>query len=110
MVISIDLKRNPDVADLISSMSMGDKVKFITSLKSSNGELAEFTLDHADECSPEEEAKYESGDEADNEDQAEVEGTEQKRHSKMPAPGGSPNTPGGSQQQDKMAAALTAQI
>lgn len=110
MVISIDLKRNPDVADLLSGLEMGDKVKFFTSLKSNNGELAEFTLDKADECNDSDMKEHYSDEESDDEDQAEIEGTEQKRHSKMPAPGGSPNTPGGSRDQDRMAAALTAQI
>lgn len=113
MKIQVDLKANPEVADLIGDMQMGDKVKFLTSLKMRNGEIAEFTMDKAVECSDEDKREhYESDDEDEGEsmEEAEVDGDQMKRHSKMPAPGGSKNTPGGSVEQDRLAAALTAQL
>lgn len=114
MNIQIDLKANPAVADLIADMEMGDKVKFLTSIKSRNGELAEFTLDKAVECSEEDKREhYEEGDdddEGESDEEAYADGDQMKKHSKMPAPGGSKNTPGGSVEQDRMAAALTGQL
>lgn len=104
MLIQIDLKRNTEVADLITDMQPGDRVSFITSLKSKNDNLAEFTLEKAEEGP----AKTEEDDEGESE--AETDGDEMEMHAKMPAPGGSKNTPGGSADQDKMAAALTAQL
>ena len=113
MVIQIDLKRNPDVASLLADMEMGSKVKFLTSLKSKTSELAEFTLDKAAECSEADcKEHYDEGEEDDgeSEEEAETDGDQMKKHSKMPFPDGSKNTPGGSQEQDKLAASLTAQI
>lgn len=107
MNIQVDLKANPEVADLISDMEMGKSVSFVTSLKSKNDSLAEFTLTRAEE-GPEDEDEEDGDDES--EEEAEVDGDQMKRHSKMPAPGGSQNTPGGSAEQDKLAAALSAQI
>ncbi len=109
MLIQVDLKRNPQVADLIADLDMGAKVCFRTSLKSKNNELAEFTLEKADEAPPEEEDDDENGD-GESEAEAETDGDEMKTHAKMPAPGGSRNTPGGSAEQDKLAASLTAQL
>lgn len=106
MIIQIDLKRQPQVADLITDMNMGDRVSFITSLKSKNDTLAEFTLEKAEEA-PE---KTEEEEEGESEPEAETDGDEMKGHAKMPAPGGSKNTPGGSAEQDKLAASLTAQL
>ncbi len=108
MNISVDLKANPDVADLIADMEMGDKVCFRTSIKSKNGEIADFTLERAEEADDSDEDSED--DEGESEKEAEVDGDEMKEHSKMPAPGGSKNTPGGSVEQDRLAAALSAQI
>ena len=113
MIIQIDLKRNPDISSLIADMNMGDPVKFITTLKSRNDTLAEFTLEKAEELSPDEMKEREDdgdGEDAENADEDTAEGDSMKSHSKMPAPSSSPNTPGGSQEQDKTAAALTAQL
>ncbi len=109
MIIQVDLKRNPAVGDLISDMSMGDGVCFCTSLKSKNGELAEFTLEKAVETPDDMKDPEEEGD-GEGEAEAVTDGDQMKKTAKMPAPGGSRNTPGGSDEQDKMAAALTAQI
>jgi hypothetical protein len=111
MKIQIDLKANPEVANLIADMEMGEKVKFLTSLQSRDGALAEFTLDKCVECSEEDKKEhYSDADEGESEEEAEVDGDEMKTHSKMPAPGGSKNTPGGSVEQDRLAAAMSAQI
>lgn len=111
MKIQIDLKANPEIANLISDMGMGEKVKFLTSLQSKSDSLAEFTLDKAAECSDADKTEhYSDDDEGESEEEAEVDGDEMKKHSKMPAPGGSKNTPGGSVEQDRMAAAISAQI
>lgn len=107
MIIQIDLKRNPEVADLIADMNMGDRVSFVTSLKSKNDSLAEFTLEKAEEGPAK--TEEEEGD-GESESEAETDGDEMPKHAKMPAPGGSTNTPGGSTEQDKMSAALTAQL
>lgn len=115
MLFQIDLKRQPQVADLIAGMDMGTPVKFITTLKSNKNDLAEFTLEKAEELSPEEMKARETENDADeggeqmDEAQAEKEGT-QRPHSRMPFTGGSQNTPGGSQDQDRLAAATSAQI
>lgn len=103
MLIQVDLKRNPMVADLISDMQMGDSVSFITSLKSKTGDLAEFTLDRAEEGPVEDK----TGDGTDEGDEGEGEGESVNTGN---GAGGSANTPGGSKEQDRMAAALTAQI
>jgi hypothetical protein len=108
MNIQVDLKRNPDVASLISDLNMGDGVCFCTSLKSRSADLAEFTLEKAVETP--ESMKDSDEDEEESEDEAEVDGDQMKKTAKMPAPGGSPNTPGGSVEQDRLAASLTAQI
>lgn len=110
MIISIDLKRNPDVGSLISDMSMGEGVCFCTSLKSKSAELAEFTLEKAVETPESMKDSDEESDDEETDEEAETDGDEMKSHRKMPAPGGSPNTPGGSQEQDRLAASLTAQI
>lgn len=106
MIIQIDLKRNPQVADLIADLDMGAPVCFQTSLKSRNDSIAEFTLNKAEEGK---EVDDES-DPGESESESETDGDEMKDHSKMPAPGGSKNTPGGSAEQDKLAASLTAQL
>ena len=108
MLIQVDLKRQPQVAELIADLDMGSKVAFITSLKSRTGELAEFTLERAKECDDEEEG--DENKDGESESEAETDGDEMKSHSKMPAPGGSKNTPGGSQDQDRLAAAVSAQL
>lgn len=108
MILQFDLKRQPEVADLISDMQMGERVCFIASIKSKNDAIAEFTFEKAKECDPED--MDEEKDDEESETEAEVDGDEMPKHSKMPAPGGSRNTPGGSAEQDKMAAALTAQL
>lgn len=111
MIFQLDLKRNPEVGDLIADMQMGDRICFITSLKSKNDAIAEFTLERARECSPDEMADEEGGEgDGESESEAETDGDQMKKHAKMPAPSGSKNTPGGSQEQDRMAAALTAQL
>lgn len=109
MILQFDLKRQPEVADLISDMQMGERVCFIASIKSKNDAIAEFTFEKAKECGPED-AGEEGDDDEESETEAVVDGDEMPKHSKMPAPGGSRNTPGGSAEQDKMAAALTAQL
>lgn len=109
MTITVDLKRNPDVLDLIADMQMGDRVSFVTSLKSKSDQLAEFTLDRAEE-GPEKKEEDNEDEDGESEEEAEVDGDEMKMHAKMPAPGGSKNTPGGSVEQDKLAANLTAQL
>lgn len=106
MIFQLDLKRQPQVADLIADMNMGDRVSFITSLKSKNDNLAEFTLEKAEEAP----AKTEEEEDGESEAETETDGDEMKTHAKMPAPGGSKNTPGGSAEQDKLAASLTAQL
>jgi len=98
MLIQVDLKRNPDVADLIADMNMGDGVCFKTTLKSRSDALAEFTLEKAEECETEP-ADANDGDGTDAENSADNAGES-----------GSTNTPGGSVEQDKMAAASTAQL
>lgn len=108
MVFQIDLKRNPAVADLISEMSMGEGVCFRTSLKSKSDNLAEFTLEKAMEVP--DDMKDDDSDDEESDSEAEEDGDEERKHSRMPAPGGSQNTPGGSVEQDRMAAALSAQI
>jgi hypothetical protein len=110
MKIQVDLKKQPEVADLISDLSMGDKVKFLTSLRMKNGDLAEFTLDKAMECSPEEKAMHYSDDDEESMEEAEVDGDQMKTHAKMRSPGGSANTPGGSYEQDRLAASTAAQV
>jgi hypothetical protein len=107
MIFQLDLKRNPEVGDLIADMQMGDKVCFITSLKSKNDAIAEFTLERAREASDTDAEPEEDGE---SEKESEVDGDEMEDTAKMPAPGGSKNTPGGSQEQDRMAASLTAQL
>lgn len=109
MLIQVDLKRQPQVADLIADLSMGDGVCFCTTLKSKSENLAEFTLEKAMET-PEDMKDSDESDDEESESEAEEDGDEERKHSKMPAPGGSQNTPGGSVEQDRMAAALTAQI
>lgn len=109
MIIQVDLKRNPNVADLIADMSMGEGVCFRTSLKSKSDNLAEFTLEKAMEV-PDEMKDDDDSDDEESESEAEEDGDEERKHSKMPAPGGSQNTPGGSVEQDRLAAALTTQI
>ena len=96
MRIQVDLKQNPEVADLIADMQPSDKVKFLTSLRSKNENLAEFTLDKAAECSPEDKKEhYSENEEGDDEgEMMEDEGE---------------NTAGGSKQQDRMAAEQAAQ-
>lgn len=110
MTIQVDLKRNPAVADLIADLSMGDGVCFCTSLKSKSDQLAEFTLEKAVETPDSMKDSDEEAEDGESEEEAEVDGDEQRVHAKMPAPGGSKNTPGGSVEQDRMSAALTAQI
>lgn len=109
MNITVDLKRNPDIADLISNMQMGDGVCFCTSLKSKDDNLAEFTLDRAMET-PDSMKEDESSEEDDSHAEAVEDGDEMESHAKMPSPNGSRNTPGGSSEQDKLAASLTAQL
>lgn len=109
MIIQVDLKRNPSVADLIADMSMGDGVCFRTSLKSKSDNLAEFTLEKAMEV-PDDMKDDDDSEGDESEEEAETDGDEERTHSKMPAPGGSQNTPGGSVEQDRLAAALSAQI
>lgn len=109
MTIQVDLKRQPDVANLIADLDMGAKVCFITSLKSRTGELAEFTLERAEECDDETEGDDEN-EEGESQDEAEADGDQMKNTPKMPAPGGSKNTPGGSTDQDRLAAAVSAQL
>lgn len=92
MLITIDLKRQPQVADLIADMDMGSGVCFKTSLKSRNDSLAEFTLEKAEE--------YENDAKEEDDNEEADEGDEDA----------STNTPGGSVQQDKMAAAVSAQL
>ncbi len=106
MIFQIDLQRNPQVGDLIADMNMGDSVAFRTSLKSKSDKLAEFTLEKAMET-PKEMMDDEEGEGTDAEENSDG---EESDNAKMPAPTGSQNTPGGSAEQDKMAAALTAQI
>lgn len=101
MTITVDLKRQPQVADLISDLDMGAPVAFQTTLKSKNGEIAEFTLERAEEGKAADD-KNDDGDEGVDEDEAESVNTGN-------GAGGSANTPGGSKEQDRMAAALTAQ-
>lgn len=108
MILQFDLKRQPQVADLISDMQMGDKVCFVASIKSKNDNIAEFTFEKAMDCP--DDMMDEESDANESENEAETDGDEMPDHSKMPAPGGSRNTPGGSADQDKMAAALTAQL
>lgn len=105
MIIQIDLKRNPDVSSLIADMEMGEKVCFRTSLKSKSENLAEFTLEKAEEAGDDVD-----NDDAESEEESEEDGDEERDESKMPAPGGSPNTPGGSVEQDRLAASSTAQL
>ncbi len=101
MIIQIDLKRNPDVSDLIADMNMGDGVCFYTSLKSRSPALAEFTLEKAEECDLSK--MQDDGDGSDTENSADN-ASENADESE------SQNTPGGSMMQDKMAAATSAQI
>ena len=108
MILQFDLKRQPQVADLISDMQMGDRVCFIASIKSKNDNIAEFTFEKAKECGPDD--MEEENDDEESETEAVVDGDEMPKHAKMPAPGGSRNTPGGSAEQDKLAASLTAQL
>lgn len=96
MVFQVDLKRQPAVADLIADMQPGDRVSFITSIKSKSPSLAEFTLEKAEEAPPQ--AADDNTDEGAG-DEAEA-----------PVTDASQNTPGGSVMQDRMAAASTAQI
>lgn len=110
MEIQIDLKRNPQVADLIADMDMGSAVSFVTTLKSKSPELAEFTLERAEECEMPDNEENEEGEEGKSDEEAETDGDMMKKHAKMPAAGGSRNTPGGSVDQDRMAASMTAQI
>lgn len=97
MIFQIDLKRQPQVADLIADLDMGSGVCFMTTLKSRTDALAEFTLEKAEECDASKVVDDGDGPDAetsaDNADESE-----------------STNTPGGSRMQDKMAAATTAQL
>ncbi len=96
MIIQIDLKRNPQVADLIADADMGTGVCFKTTLKSRSDALAEFTLEKAEEC--------------DNEPADDGDGSDAENAGDNADESGSTNTPGGSVMQDKLAAASTAQL
>lgn len=81
--ISIDLRRNPELADLLVDMKPGDKIYLCTSIKNLDDQTADLTIEgayddtkelHEDETTPEEDGdgdKSPKKDGADGDDEAE---------------------------------------
>ena len=98
--ITLMFLKEPEIQNLVADMEMGKKLLLVASIASKNDESVEVTIEGATDDPTEAAAMMaDKGDEKETEagaDEAEILGA--------PAPGGSPNTPGGSIEQDLMAA------
>lgn len=47
--LTIDLKANPDVADLVAAMQVGEKVRLDTTIQAKDDQTLTLTLDEASE-------------------------------------------------------------
>ena len=101
--ITLMFKKEPQIQNLVTDMEMGKKLLLVASIASKSDESVEATIEGATD-DPSEAATMM----ADNPDETETEsekaaGADEAEIPGAQAPGGSPNTPGGSIEQDMMA-------
>ena len=81
--ITIDLKKNPDVADLVADMDPGTSICLTTSIKAKDDQTLTLTLDSAEECESKDEEDAEDSEEdteeTDETDETEDEGAKPKK-------------------------------
>jgi hypothetical protein len=80
--ITIDLKKNPDVADLIADMDPGAKICLYTGIKAKDDQTLTLTLDSAEQCEDKSDDEDES-EEEDSEESDEAETSDEKPKKKM---------------------------
>lgn len=98
--ITLMFKKEPEIQNLVADMEMGKKLLLVASIASKSDESVEVTIEGATD-DPNEAARLMQEDAGESEAGA---GDGEGEVPGAPAPGGSQNTPGGSVEQDLMAA------
>lgn len=97
--LNISFKKEPEIENLVADKEMGSKILLVASISAKSGEGIDVTIEGATD-DPAEAASMMSEEDAEGADKKpEVDETDMAA-----GEGGSPNTPGGSIEQDMMAA------
>ena len=102
--ITLMFKKEPEIQNLVTDMEMGKKLLLVASIASKSDESVEVTIEGATDDPTEAAALMaDNADEKETSDEAGA-GADEAEIPGAAAPCGSPNTPGGSIEQDLMAA------